>query len=394
VKDAGPQSARRLRLVHCCGQFAANQGGTERQARAVCEALAARGHQVSVLTRRGVVPAPAVPGVAVHETIRALDRGRLFGVTYTASATLALLRRAGTADCLHAYHLYLDAAAALLAGRVRRRPVVAKMTGAGPGGDLDRLRHTAGGTRLLARLRTLDAVIAPSATCRAELLAAGFPAERVRVIANGVDTARFRPGGGDDSILVPIPWSGPMIVFAGRLIEAKGVLELLEAWPRVLGEVPESHLVVLGSGPLESALRRLAQRVSPGGRVHLVGEVSDVRPYLRAASGFVLPSWAEGLPNSLLEAMAMGLPCVTTDIGSIRDAVEDGREGLLVPAKAPERLAVALTVILTQPELRGRLGRAARMRVEEQFSLERTVDLLEALYRELVPGCGPEAGRG
>jgi glycosyltransferase involved in cell wall biosynthesis len=373
-----------MRLLHCCGQFGVRLGGTERQARAVCGALAARGHQVSVLARRGAPPLPDVPGVTVADAIRALDRGRCFGVTYTASATLALLRRAGAADCLHAYHLYLDAAAALLAGRVRRRPVLAKMAGAGPGGDLDRLRHTAGGDRLLKSFRGLDAVIAPSATCRSELLAAGFPEDRVHVIPNGVDLARFHPGAVEEPGAGPADEGGPAVVYVGRLIEAKGVLDLLEAWPRVLCGAPGARLILLGSGPLEETLRRRVRAIAPDGSVRLAGEVPDVRPYLRRAAGFVLPSWAEGLPNSLLEAMAMGLACVATEIGPVRDAVECGRDGLLVPAKAPERLAAALTAILTQPDLRGRLGQAARKRAEAEFSLEGSVDRLETLYRALV----------
>ena len=378
-----PAPLGRLRLVHCCGQFSTNQGGTERQARAVCEALAARRHRISVLTLRGRKPAPEVPGVTIHARIRTVDRGRLFGITYALSATAALVREVGTADCLHAHHLYLDALAALLAGRIRRRPVVAKMTGAGAGGDLDRLRRTAGGASLLGMFRSLDAVIAPSPTCRTELLAAGFPAEHVHVIANGVDTTHFRPGI-DTGHAIPIPAPPvPLVVYTGRLVEAKGLLDLLAAWSLLAAEAPDAHLVLLGSGALEGELRRRAGSPPLAGRVHLVGEVHDVRPYLGAATAFVFPSWTEGLPNALLEAMAMGLPCVATAIGPIQDAVTDGVEGLLVPARDPQRLAATLAALLSQPILAARLGRAARARVEAKFSLSREVDLLEALYRDL-----------
>lgn len=379
-----------LRLLHCCGQFATTQGGTERQARAVCGALAARGHRVSVLTRRAARADQTVAGVTTLPGIRAIDRGRLFGLTYVASAVAGLVREARRVDVLHAHHLYLDAMAALVAGRIRGRPVVAKMAGAGPGGDLDRLGRTAAGSLLLRLLRTLDAVIAPSPSCRAELLAAGFPAERIRVIANGVDTTLFRPEPMKDSSL-PFPTGqGPVVVFTGRLIEAKGLLELLDAWPLLLHEVPDARLILVGSGPLEAELRRRAAEGPLAGRVHLTGEVLDVRPHLRAATAFVLPSWAEGLPNALLEAMAMGLPCVATDIGPIRDAVTGGEEALLVPVRNPQGLAAALAAVLADPSLAARLGRAARKRVEADFSLEREVESLEALYRELTSRRGRE----
>lgn len=381
----------RLRVLHCCGQFAATQGGTERQARAVCGALAGRGHQVAVLARKVPAAAHEVPGVAVHARIRAIDRGRLFGMSYLSSALLHLLREAGAADLLHAHHLYLDAVAAVLAGRLRGRPVVATMVGAGPGGDLDRLRRTAGGSLLLALLRHLDAVIAPSPTCRTELLAAWFPAERIRIIANGVDLSLFRPEPAPEPT-TPLPFGqGHTVVFTGRLVEAKGLLDLLDAWPLLLPKIPDAHLVLVGSGPLEAELRRRAALPYLAGRVHLIGEASDVRPYLRAAAAFAFPSWAEGLPNALLEAMAMGLPCVATDIGPIADAVTDGEEALLVPARSPQKLAAALARVLGEPALAARLGRAARKRVEAEFSLERHVDALEALYRELTSRRGREA---
>jgi len=373
----------RLRVLHCCGQFAATQGGTERQARAVCAALAARGHQVSVLARKVPEMQQAVPGVAVHGRIRAIDRGRLFGMTYLASACLFLLREAAAADLLHAHHLYLDAVAAVVAGRLRRRPVVAKMVGAGPGGDLDRLRRTAGGSLFLGLLRTLNAVIAPSPSCREELLAAGFPAERIHVIPNGVDIALFRPDPAAEAAPPLKTLEGPLVLYTGRLIEAKGLLDLLAAWPLLLRKVPHAHLVLVGSGPLEGEVRRRAGSPPLAGRVHLTGDVADVRPYLWAAAAFAFPSWAEGLPNALLEAMAMGLPCVAADIGPIRDAVTDGQEGLLVPVRAPERLAAALATLLREPALASRLGRAGRKRVEAEFSLERQVDRLGALYRDL-----------
>jgi len=379
-----------LRILHCCGQFAATQGGTERQARAVCGALAARGHRVSVLARRLSGPEQVVPGVTVHAKIRAIDQGQLFGLTYAASAVAQLVREASRADVLHAHHLYLDAVAALVAGRIRGRAVVAKMAGAGPGGDLHRLRQTAGGSILLRLLHGLDAVIAPSPTCRTELLGAGFPADRIRVIANGVDSFLFSPNRALESTM-PLPMrKGPVVLFTGRLIEAKGLLDLLEAWPLLLHKIPDAHLVLVGSGPLDAELGRRAALPPLAGRVHLTGEVQDVRLYLRAATAYVLPSWAEGFPNALLEAMAMGLPCVATEIGPIADALRDGEEALLTPARDPSRLAAALARILAQPTLAARLGRAARNRVEAEFSLERELDALEALYRELTSRRGWE----
>ena len=389
-----PLASHPLRVLHCCGQFVATQGGTERQARTVCAALAARGHQVSVLARKSMGSDQVVPGVTIHRRIRAIDRGKLLGLTYILSAIAGILREGHRVELLHAHHLYLDAIAALVVGRLRGRPVVAKMVGASPGGDLDRLHRTVGGSLLLRWLRGLDAVVAPSPACRTELLEAGFAAERIHVIANGVDISLFCPEPGSESPELLSLGGGPLVVYTGRMIEAKGLLELMDAWLLLLREVPDAQLALVGSGPLEAELRWRASAPPLIGRVHLTGEVSNVRPYLRAATAFVFPSWAEGLPNALLEAMAMGLPCVASDIAPIASMLTHGEEGLLVAVKSPEDLARALLRVLKESALAARLGRAARKRVEAEFSLEHVVDALETLYRALTSRGGREARRG
>jgi len=320
--------------------------------------------------------------VTVHASIWTLDRVRLFGTTYLGTAIYHLTRLGRRADVLHAHHLYLDAVAALLAGRIRRVPVVAKMVGAGPGGDLDRLRQTTGGSLLLKLLRTLDVVIAPSPSCRVELLAAGFPAERIRVIANGVDTAAFRPeptGGGAAPAGVDV---GPVVVFTGRLIEAKGLLEFLEAWPLPLREVPRAHLVLVGDGTDREALCARARALGVAERVHLAGWVEDVVPFLWAADAFALPSHTEGMPNGALEAMATGLPCVATSVGAVAEVL-DGGAGILVPPGHPSALAEALTGVLGHAGGATRLGAAARARIESRFTLEQMLAKYEVLYRSL-----------
>jgi len=182
---------------------------------------------------------------------------------------------------------------------------------------------------LLRLLRTPDAVIAPSQACRQELLAAGFSAQRIHVIANGVDTAAFRPEGAmKPTTLRPI-CEGPVVVFTGRLIKAKGLLELLEAWPLLLREVPRAHLVLVGDGTDREALRARARALGVAERVHLAGWVEDVVPFLWAADAFALPSHTEGMPNGLLEAMATGLPCVATSVAAVPDVLRDGGEPAL-----------------------------------------------------------------
>jgi glycosyltransferase involved in cell wall biosynthesis len=122
--------------------------------------------------------------------------------------------------------------------------------------------------------------------------------------------------------------------------------------------------------------------------VRFAGFQADVRPFLEAATVFVLPSTVEGLSNALLEAMAVGLPAVATRVGGTEDVVIDGRTALLVPPHDPEALAEALTALLTAPERAREMGREARDRVVERYSLGLVASTYLALYRELVaPSC-------
>jgi glycosyltransferase involved in cell wall biosynthesis len=169
------------------------------------------------------------------------------------------------------------------------------------------------------------------------------------------------------------------LLYVGRLHVEKGVDTLLDAWPRVLCQVPDGTLVLVGDGPLREDLQA---RGIP--RVLFVGNVQDPLPYLQAAEVFVLPSRSEGLSGALLEAMATGLPCVATAIGGTVDVVTDGVDGWLVPANHPDALAQRLTTALLDPPERARVGLAARQRVLREFSLTDVARRLAQVYRALV----------
>jgi glycosyltransferase involved in cell wall biosynthesis len=159
----------------------------------------------------------------------------------------------------------------------------------------------------------------------------------------------------------------------------KGIDVLLDAWARVPAP---AHLVVVGEGPLSGAMKERAVAVAPG-RVTFTGRVPDTAPYLRAADIWVLPSFAEGLPISLLEAMACGLACVATAVGGVPDMVEDGSDGLLVMPGDPELLATALERLSSDlPEAR-RMGAAARRTAEARFAMGTVARTYAELYDEV-----------
>lgn len=182
---------------------------------------------------------------------------------------------------------------------------------------------------------------------------------RTVVIANAVDVAAAplaRPGDGP-----------PVVVSVGRLQHPKDSATLLRAAARLGGR--DWRLELVGDGPDRPALESLHRELGLEGRVRFAGERDDVPELLSRAAVFVLSSRSEGMPLSVLEAMAAGLPVVASRVGGIPEQVADGVTGLLVPVGDAERLAEALRRLLDDPELRRSLGSAGRTRAEERFDL-------------------------
>ncbi len=213
-----------------------------------------------------------------------------------------------------------------------------------------------------------------------------MPRGRLVRTASGVDADHFHPGPSQvEGDLLP----RPRVVFTGRMHPQKNLPLLLEAWTRVARQTP-ANLILIGPGEDREALGGMAARLGIADRVQFVGAVADPADHLRAADVFALPSVAEGMSNSLLEAMATALPCVVSGIGGNTDLVADRQTGRLVAESTPQAWASTLVELLENPaEARG-LGAAARRRIEEHFSLRVVVDHYLELYRRLIDRRWPE----
>lgn len=174
------------------------------------------------------------------------------------------------------------------------------------------------------------------------------------------------------------------LLFLGRLGERKGTFDLIEAMARLVPTYPDVKLLLGGDGALDAVQARVAG-LGISANVETLGWVrgEDKHVLLARASIYVLPSYNEGLPVSVLEAMAAGLPVVSTPVGGIPEAVTDGVEGYLVQPGNVEMLADRLGRLLGDAELRRRMGRAARQKVERSFAVERIVPQIDLLYKEL-----------
>ncbi len=202
-----------------------------------------------------------------------------------------------------------------------------------------------------------------------------------RVIPIGVDLDAFPPASPDERSAARRRLEleeRPTVVCVGRLCRQKGQDVLLDAWPRVVARVAEAQLVLVGDGPDEKHLRRLAD-----GDVRLVGRRSDVADWLAAADVFALPSRWEGMSIGMVEAMARGRSVVATDVPGAAEAL-DGEAGAIVPREDPAALADALAARLLDPARADAEGRSARERVERSHDLRAMTASLAELYEELL----------
>lgn len=234
-----------------------------------------------------------------------------------------------------------------------------------------------------------DRVVAVSEAVREELLATERIApERVVVIQNGIDLGRFTLPEPGERQAARASWDleeDAIVVGAvGRLHGPKGVRHLVEALALARQRDPRLVLVLAGDGPEEEALRTQVRESGLEPHVRFLGFQKDPRPLYPGFDIYALPSLAEGSPNALLEAMGRGCASVASNVGGVPEAAVDGESGLLVPRADPGALAEALLRLAKDGELRARLARAARQRVEDRFDIRRMIRAHEELYSKLL----------
>ena len=204
--------------------------------------------------------------------------------------------------------------------------------------------------------------------------------DRLHIIHCGVDPSAYSP--------VVHVGSGTRLLFVARLAELKGLSVLLEAMAVVAKAHPDVRLTVVGDGPERSRFEKLRKRLNLEQTVDFVGyrSQSEVAQHLADTDVFVLPSYAEGVPVTLMEAMGSGLPVVATQVGGVSELVEHGTNGFIVRPGDADELADRISTLLGDPALRQRMGSAGRSKVESDFSNEREAARLETLFANTAAG--------
>jgi glycosyltransferase involved in cell wall biosynthesis len=213
---------------------------------------------------------------------------------------------------------------------------------------------------------------------------------RLHVARLGVNTDLFAARN-PRSIAMPV-----QILCVGRLVTAKGQRVLLQAAGLLAARDHALHITLVGDGPDAAALKKLSTSLGLDGSVHFVGSLthSAIRNLLSEADVFVLPSFAEGIPVALMEAMATQLACVSTKSSGIPELITHDVDGLLVQPGSAEELADAIESLLTSPQLRARLGLAARQRVLSGYQQRDNLQRTAAIFRQYVPAQSPEQSQG
>ncbi|MCV7435351.1 glycosyltransferase [Mycolicibacterium bacteremicum] len=216
----------------------------------------------------------------------------------------------------------------------------------------------------------------------------GYPAESIRIIRNGVDPALF-DAGTDRGALREFGWEegDPVVGIVAELSPIKDHATLLRAARIVVDQVPTARFLVIGDGACRAELEALSAELQLTPNVHFTGVRRDVARLLRAIDVFTLSSvTVECFSIALLEAMAAARPAVCTAVGGIPEMIDDGETGYLVPPRDPRLLAARLLDVLTNPPAARRMGRAGRARVEDEFSLDRSVDAAQLAFEDVVAG--------
>jgi glycosyltransferase involved in cell wall biosynthesis len=212
----------------------------------------------------------------------------------------------------------------------------------------------------------------------------GFP--DLPVIPNGIPVEEYTPDAARRAqwrLREGFPAEAILVVAVAGFRPEKNLSLLIEAFSGLL-EVYPVHLLLVGSGEEEQSLRQLVAQRGQTHRIHFLGVRADIADILNAADIFALSSRWEGTPMAILEAMASGLPVVSTAVGGVPELVDDGRTGLLTPPEDANALRAALQTLTEQPALRAQMGEWARQKVKAQFNIRQTVRMYENLYEAIA----------
>jgi glycosyltransferase involved in cell wall biosynthesis len=357
-----------MRIVHT--ESSCGWGGQELRILTEAQGLVARGHEITLLTPREA---------RIHDA--ALARGLpvvALPIARKSPAGALALRRwlaAHPADVVNTHSSTDSWLAALACATLGRAPAIV------------RTRHISApvpdnfATRWLYVRATRHIVTTGEALRERLVRDNGYPPQSITSVPTGIDAQRFSPGDREAARRATgLPAGRTLVGIVATLRSWKGHLHLVEAFAPLPGA---PVLVIVGDGPMRERIEAKARELGLGERVVMAGNQADVVPWLRSLDVFALPSYAnEGVPQALVQAMLCGLPCVTTDVGSIGEVARDGDTAIVVRPSDPADLRRGLETLLGDARLRSALGERARAHCAAHCGLDTMLERMERVFRE------------
>ena len=393
-------------------RFRPSFSGQGVQLEALVRELAGRGIEATIYTvappgvRSGL---EACPGYSIRRLRVGLLPGRRpWMPVFAARVLLALMR--DRPDVVHVHTLTDGLYGAWVYSRLFRIPLIFEMTLLGDDDPISVRANPSRPRALRWRMyRSCDGYVAMSRAFHEPYRQAALPADRLRLIPQGVDTERFRAVDEQHRARtrrqLGVEPDAPLVVFVGSLLHRKGIDVLLRAWVAINVRQSHAHLLLVGNDTFEAdspeheLLRRCLAELPAAARdrVHRLGLREDTDALIGAADVFVLPTRREGFGSAIIEAMACALPCVVTELPGITDFIfasptsanlELGGDvdGVVVAQEDPQQLAEAVGGLLADAALRSVLGQAARARVSQRFDIRTVATSYLSLYDELRGG--------
>ena len=367
---------KKPRILHLTGSF--NQGGTERQAYETVSGLVAAGEfDVRLATLNAEGPLLSAANALTEGQIHEFPIESFFSRSFAHAAwKCAALVRSENADLLHTHDFYTNVfggAVAALSGFAVH--IASKRETFG-------LRSRQQESIENLCFRRSNAIIANSLAVKEMLVDSGLAAEKITVIYNSIDAAKFANADANGiRHELRLPENVPLVTLVANLRhEVKNVPMLLRAAKKVCLE-NAAHFVIAGEGPLETALKEQANEMGIDGNVSFIGRSMKVPELLAASFAGVLTSDAEGFSNSIIEYMAAGRPVVATRVGGAAEVIANGETGFLIEANDSEQMADHLISLLRDPAKAAAMGENGRRLVQERFARPRQIEELSGLYR-------------
>jgi glycosyltransferase involved in cell wall biosynthesis len=370
------------KLLMISGLFHPLVGGTERECRKIAGKLKELGYNVTVLTRyqEGLPAHEMIDGFPVYRYIKGWH---LFEISYMLSVLSFLIRHRHNIDNILCFGLYLFTAPAVIFCRLTGRRIFFRIESPGNIHRISKLKYKG---FVLRCAKMAHGAIAFTREIEEKLIEKGFPKKKIVKIPNSVDTEMFSPSS-------PKAEDPFVICYIGRIAAFKGLETFIKALRRLMEHTENFKVLIVGDGEFKTSLIEQVERSGLKQFVSFIGEVDNVVPYYHRSHVFVLPSLSEGMPLSLLEAMACGLGVVGTRVGGIAELMGTAEEtapeqkgyqvcknGIMFTPKDEAALSAAFLKLINDRELRYRLGRNASKTIETTYALKKVINQYLKLF--------------